>query len=71
MALASQSTRTFVRCKRALGTAPGRPVRLPSSEESGAPGAEPGAWWVWTAMAPVAPSQGWPGPRCIGSLDLG
>jgi hypothetical protein len=27
----------------AKGSAPGRPARLPSSEESGAPGAEPGA----------------------------
>src|SRR5450759_1699331 len=36
------------------GTTPGRPVRVPSFEESGAPGAETGGWWVWTAMAPVA-----------------
>src|ERR1035437_3666604 len=52
---ASPDRRAAPRADVALG----RPVRVPSSEESGAPGAEPGAWWVWTALAPVAPSQGW------------
>jgi len=36
------ATENVVTC-RIQQTAPGRPVRVPSSEESGAPGAEPGA----------------------------
>ncbi len=49
--------------------APGRPVRVPSSEESGAPGAEPGPGYgtqQTSVPLPVAPHDDGPGDPPVG-----